>query len=183
MPDSAGAVTWDDTRAWIGHELGPIDGADEVTRADIRRRLEVFAFDCPLHYDDEVAREHGYREACAPASMRSTFAQPPYWHPGDPPPPPGEPMSKSTPLARTIPLPGSRSLLVGLDVEYGEPLYPGDRIRATFKLEGVEEKTTRVGVGAFLTTETTARKQSGEIAWVERRTTFRYDRDPMEGGG
>src|SRR5262249_50588472 len=58
----------DQVRQWLGRETH-FEGADEVTRSDIRRKLEVFAFACPLHYDDTVAQAHGYRTVIAPRAM------------------------------------------------------------------------------------------------------------------
>ena len=57
---------------------------DEVTRSDIRRKLEVYCFDCPLHYDESVARAHGYRTIIAPAALTPLWAMPAYWSPGEP---------------------------------------------------------------------------------------------------
>src|SRR5207302_1606272 len=69
---------------WIGREVAH-DGVDEVSRNDIRRKLEVFCFDCPIHTDDDVARANGYRMACAPRALTPLWAMPAYWAPGDPP--------------------------------------------------------------------------------------------------
>ena len=55
QPDGPRALSLEELQGWIGREHG-FAGADEVSRSDIRRKLEVYCFDCPLHYDDEVAR-------------------------------------------------------------------------------------------------------------------------------
>ena len=60
--DEPRALSVDELQAWIGREH-KFAGVDEVSRNDIRRKLEVYCFDCPLHYDDNVARAHGYRAA------------------------------------------------------------------------------------------------------------------------
>ena len=76
-------ATLEDLQSWIGREHGFV-GVDEVSRNDIRRKLEVYCLDCPLHYDDAVARAHGYRELVAPTCMTPLWAMPAYWNPGDP---------------------------------------------------------------------------------------------------
>src|SRR2546429_1022864 len=70
---------------WLGRERED-EGVDEVTLNDIRHKLEVYCFDCPLHYDAQVAQAHGYRTVVAPVAMTSLWAVPPYWTPGEPPP-------------------------------------------------------------------------------------------------
>src|SRR5436190_2796229 len=68
----------------IGRETAH-EGVDDVTRSDIRRKLEVYCFDCPLHYDAAVAQAHGFRDIIAPFAMVPLWAQPPNWAPGDKP--------------------------------------------------------------------------------------------------
>ena len=70
---------------WLGRETEH-DGVDEVTLNDIRHKLEVYCFDCPLHYDAEVAQAHGYRTVVAPVAMTGLWMVSPYWTPGEPPP-------------------------------------------------------------------------------------------------
>ena len=70
------------TRAWLGKETEFV-GADRVTLSDIRRKLEVYCFDCPLHYDEGVAQARGYRTIVAPVVMTPLWAMQPYWSPGD----------------------------------------------------------------------------------------------------
>src|SRR3954471_16792448 len=62
------------------------EGLDEVTLNDIRHKLEVYCFDCPLHYDAEVAQAHGYRTVGAPVAMTGVWTVAPYWTPGEPRP-------------------------------------------------------------------------------------------------
>src|SRR3954454_9481860 len=59
------------------------DGVDEVTLNDIRHKLEVYCFDCPLHFDAQVAHAHGYRTVVAPPAMTSLWGVPAYWKPGE----------------------------------------------------------------------------------------------------
>jgi len=166
--------TWEEAQSWVGRELAQYEGADEVTVGDIRRRLEVLAWDCPLHYDEAVAREHGYRTVVAPATMLMTWAMPPYWSPGDPRPQLDDPaLIPSYPFTK-IPAPGELIFATSSETEYFEPVYPGDRITATSVLVDITRKRLSVGDGAFFLIETTYTKQTGEVVGVERLTVFRY---------
>jgi acyl dehydratase len=168
--------TWEEAEQWVGRELARYRGADEVTVADIRRRLEVLAWDCPLHYDEAVARRHGYRTVVAPATMLMTWAMPAYWEPGDPRPELDDPaLVPSYPFTR-IPAPGECIFATSSETEYFEPVYPGDRVTATSVLRDITRKRLSVGDGAFFLIETTYAKQTGEVVGVERLTVFRYSR-------
>ena len=46
--------TWEEAEAQVGEVIGSFAGPDAVSHADIRRRLEVMEWDCPLHYDEGV---------------------------------------------------------------------------------------------------------------------------------
>jgi acyl dehydratase len=179
VPEAAQLVdlpqgTWEDAQSWVGRVLGKLEGADEVTLGDIRRRLEVLAWDCPLHYDEAIAQEHGYRTVVAPSTMLMTWAMPPYWSPGDPRPELKDPAYiPSYPFTR-IPAPGEFMFATSSETEYYEPVYPGDRITATSVLADLTRKRLSVGDGAFFLIETTYTKQTGEVVGVERLTVFRY---------
>src|SRR6266540_7322262 len=64
-------------KTWLGKEVEH-DGVDEVTLNDIRHKLEVYCFDCPLHWDAEVAQAHGYRTVVAPVAMTGNWTVAPY---------------------------------------------------------------------------------------------------------
>ena len=154
------------------------DGVDEVTLNDIRHKLEVYCFDCPLHTDAQVAQAHGYRTVVAPVAMTGFWAVPPYWTPGEPPPfAPGRRERNGT-RREQAPVPFSRGFNAASEWEVFEPLYPGDTLHGTSKLVKIEPKTTRVGQGAFITNETRISKQSGELVLISRGTAYRYDPSP-----
>ena len=167
------------TRAWLGRETTFV-GADEVTLSDIRRKLEVYCFACPLHYDEVVAQAHGYRTIVAPVTMTPLWAMQPYWSAGEPAPfAPG--LREKNGTGRTdIPTPYSRGFNASSEREFFEPVYPGDRLHGTWKLTAVTTKTTRLGEGVFLTTEARMQKQSGELAAIHRNTAFRYNSAPEQ---
>ncbi|HZT05626.1 MAG TPA: MaoC family dehydratase N-terminal domain-containing protein [Chloroflexota bacterium] len=176
MQDTAskGSVTLADLEPWLGRE-SEFEGLEEVSRNDIRRKLEVYCFDCPLHYDDAVAQAHGYRMIVAPLAMTPLWALPPYWVPGEPPPfAPGRPERNGS-RHSAVPSPFSKGFNAASEWESFEPLYPGDRLRVVTKLVKIDPKETRVGNGAFLTHETGIYKRTGELVLVSRSTQYRYD--------
>ena len=171
---NSNAAAVEEATRWIGVET-VYDGVDEVTRSDIRRKLEVFCFDCPIFTNDGLAQAHGYRSATAPLAMIPLWALPAYWSPGDPPIF-GPGLREQDGTARSaMALPWKNGLNASSEVEFFEPVYPGDRLTSIHKLVQVTPKTTRLGEGAFLTFETIIRKQSGERVAVRHNTGFRYD--------
>jgi len=168
------SVSLEETQKWLGRETA-FEGIDEVTRNDIRRKLEVYCFDCPLHYDEKVARAHGYRTIIAPAAMTPLWAMPAYWSPGEPSIfAPGLP-EKTGSVRVDVPTPFSKGFNASSEAEYFEPLYPGDRLRGTSKLIEITPKRTRVGDGVFLTAETRISKRTGELVAIQRNTGYRYN--------
>jgi len=166
--------TWEDTFTLVGKEVLRLTGPDEVTAADIRRRLETLAWDCPLHYDEAAAQAAGYRTVVAPTTMLMTWIMPPYWKPGDPQPTLDDPVLVPPLAGCIIPAPGTAIFGTGISTEYREPVYPGDRITGVSVLTDVKRKRLSVGDGAFLTVETTYTKQSGEVVGIEQMSFFRY---------
>jgi len=158
----------------VGQVIGRLAGPDEVSVADIRRKLEAIGFDCPLHYDEGCAREHGYRTVVSPVSMTRAWSLPPYWAPGRPRI--GSEAVTTPVAAAAIPGEGDTLIATRLRTEHFEPLHPGDRVSAETVLRGVTPKTTKIGSGAFLTLETTYRNQRGEVVTVETASVFRFQR-------
>jgi len=48
--------------------LALLEENPKPTENDIRHKLEVYCFDCPLHWDAAVAQAHGYRTLVAPVA-------------------------------------------------------------------------------------------------------------------
>jgi acyl dehydratase len=166
--------TWEDAEALVGTTIAVTEGADPVSVADGRRKLEVLGFDCPLHYDEDCARRHGHDTVISPVSMVRVWAMPAYWRPGEDRIA-AEPMT--TPIAAAaVPGEGDTMIATGLRLEHHAPLHPGDRVSASAVLKSVTRKTTRVGPGAFLVVETTYRNQRDEVVTVETATLLRYRR-------
>jgi hypothetical protein len=170
--------TWEQAEAMVGSTIASWTGADSVSVGDIRRKLEVIGFDCPLHYDGGCARAYGYGDVVAPVSMSRVWAMPAYWTPGEP----GlgtEPMSTPIP-ATQVPGEGDTMIAAGVRMEYRAPVGAGDRISGTAVLRSVTRKNTRIGPGAFLVVETTYTNQRHEVVAIETVTLLRFQQQPTE---
>jgi 3-methylfumaryl-CoA hydratase len=160
----------------IGRESS-YDGVDDVSRNDIRRKLEVFCFDCPLYTDDAIAQAHGYRMSIAPGAMVPMWSLAAYWSPGDPPIFGPGLEEKDGSVRTSMPNRWKNGLNASSEIEFFEPAYPGDRLRTTTKLLEVKPRKTHLGEGVFLIWELAISKQSGEKVAVRRNASFRYDAD------
>ena len=184
MSAEAWEAAWQPVIDAVGRDFGGgevIEGADAVDASALRRFLEPLEFDCPLHHDEQVAREHGYPGRIAPLASYFTFVAPALWRPGD------EPVFTSE--ARDAQPEGVavRRFLTGLEPPHGgyyaadfevEPLLPvviGDRLtRSGLKLVACRPKETSVGRGAFMTWEWEVRNQRGEAVARFRNTMYVY---------
>jgi acyl dehydratase len=164
--------TLEDAEALLGSEIAVLDGADPVNAPMIRHHLEAYEWDFPPAADEEAARSAGYRTVCAPSAMFMTFGMPAYWAPGCPP---IAPLTVAPLAFGQVPAPGSAMLATGTSVEFHEPMYVGDRLRATWRLTGVTPKRLSIGDGVFLDFEITYRKQDGSVVAIERTSAFRYE--------
>jgi acyl dehydratase len=180
MSDSSNLVqgTWEEAEAMVGATLSSVTGADPVSAADFRRKLEVVGLDCPLHYDEKVAQECGYRTVISPASQMRTWVTAAYWKPG-------EALSSNRALFPPIPIsdvpgPGDRMFATGTKFEFLAPAYPGDWITATAVLKRVTRKSISVGDGAFIVIETTYTNQDGEAVARDELTVFRFNDEERE---
>ncbi|MBI2359005.1 MAG: MaoC family dehydratase N-terminal domain-containing protein [Deltaproteobacteria bacterium] len=173
-------VTWEDTKAWIGRSLSASEGGecDAVEAGAIRRRLEVLEFGCPLHYDEKVAKEAGYKGVFAPYTMLQTYSGSANWRPGQPTlwwsSHPN--FTMRAPMERAeVPQPGTHRFVTDIEIEYFQPVYLGDRVSVPERrLVNVNPKRTSVGDGAFLTWESRFWNQCGDPVGVACTTWYVY---------
>lgn len=181
---------WDAVLAQVGQEvegglLTNLTAVEDVERASIRRFCEPVEFDCPLHYDDDVARAHGYGGVIAPySSITQTFVDPGQWSPGDPSiytsaeehAQPAQPELGDNPFAS---LPGpkaSAGFATDIEIEYFQDVLVGDRLHMRGnKLLSCVPKETSVGRGAFMTFESNCYNQREEIVATMRRGLYVYN--------
>lgn len=167
--------TWEETESFLGKKIGSTVGPDPVERGTIRRWLEPKEFDCAIHTDAEAARAAGYEDIVAPASMVFTYGIPAYWQPDDAPAQiDDEPTQIQIPVIFDVPAPCDKSFATSIEVEFFEPLYPGDEVTCTSKLVDIKHKELKVGKGAFLRQEDTYTKQTGEVVAVSYLDIFRF---------
>lgn len=172
--------TWEEAESFLNQNLEPVIGVDAVERGAIRRECETLEFDCPLHYDDAIAREAGYKGIIAPEHMVFTFGMQAYWSPGDPLTQPGDPPKIIQQAYQQVPAPGTHRFATGYETEHFAPMYVGDRLKSTTRLVSIVRKRTRVGDGAFMTFETTYTNQRDELVCIARMTLFRYTPDKKD---
>ena len=175
MAEDAPTATLDELQAWLNREHG-FAGVDAVTRSDIRRKLEVYCFDCPLHYSDEVARAHGYRGVVAPAALTALWAMPAYWRPGEPVLYRPGVREQAGGIRTDVPVPAAYQGGVNTATrwEYFAPVYSGDALHGAWRLTEIKPRETRLGVGVFLTVEATIFKRSGELVAKNSNTHYRF---------
>lgn len=155
---------WQPTIDAIGQDFsGGIESTaiDVIERGAVRRFLEAVELDCPLHYDPDVAKAHGYREVVAPVSgISQTWLDTALWRPGLGSRFPSAHPHVDIPRERQadVPNPPMPPTSVGfateVEIEYFEPPVVGDRLTVRGrKLISVNPRETRVGRGAFMVWE------------------------------
>jgi acyl dehydratase len=166
--------TWEDTEALIGKEVGHSKGIDAVNLIDIRRRLEVLTWDCPIHYDEEAARSVGYEGVISPSTMVAVWCLPAYWAPGDRMPRAGDPVLMPYYPFPSIPAPGSALFASECKTKYYAPMYPGEVISSRSMLVSVTRKRLKIGDGAFMVVRTDYFSGQDKRVATEDMTVFRY---------
>ncbi|MEP4149241.1 MAG: MaoC family dehydratase N-terminal domain-containing protein [Halioglobus sp.] len=174
--------TWEETEQHLDKVVGQSVGPDPVELGTIRRWLEPKEFACDIHTDSEAAKAAGYDDLVAPASMVFSYGIAPYWSPGDRPAQiDDEPTQIQIPVIFDVPAPCDKSFATSIEVEFFEPLYPGDVVSCASKLVDIKHKELRVGKGAFLRQEDTYTKQTGEVVAISYLDIFRFVAPAKEG--
>lgn len=181
-------AAWQPLIAAIGTDFGnatDVWGADTVERSTIRRFLEPLEFDCPLHYDHAIAEQYGYSDIIAPYSSIMSHTLPPMWQPGQGQhvftsaernaQPTYSPVAMASgPMQKLMP-PSPGFFATDLEIDYLQPVVLGDRLcMRGRKLLSCTPKETSVGRGAFLTLESEAINQRGEVVARFRTGMYYY---------
>ena len=176
---SASDLDWSEAESYVGRDilLEPKIGVEVVERSSIRRQMEVLEMDCPLHFDDAVAKAHGYDGVFAPLHMVQTFQVSSLWGPGQPSLwATDDPFFTVQGTGRAgkitpVPTPGTAGFVTDLEVEFLRLLYIGDRVRQVSQvLLNVNPRRTRVGDGGFLTYESFYENDRGERVARQKMT-------------
>jgi acyl dehydratase len=158
-----------------------VEGADVIAAATVRRYLEPLEFDCPLHYDVQIARAHGYADILVPCTAIGTFSLRPMWRPGETIFTSAErnaqPASTTLTGIRTPQEPPTTGYFAtDYEVEYLEPVVVGDRLsRKGARLLACVPKETSIGRGAFLTWESEIINQRQQTVARTRTSFYRYN--------
>ncbi|MGH2507166.1 MAG: FAS1-like dehydratase domain-containing protein [Ktedonobacteraceae bacterium] len=179
-------AAWQPLIAAIGTDFGQdteVWGADAVEQSTIRRFLEPLEFDCPLHSDQAIAAQYGYSAILAPYSSIMPHALPPMWQPGQSvftsaernAQPTYSPVALSNgPMQELMP-PSPGFFATDIEIDYLQPVLLGDRLcMRGRKLLSCTPKETSVGRGAFLTLESEAINQRGEVIARFRTGMYYY---------
>lgn len=189
---SESELDWSETRAFIGRNilLEPKTGIEPVEQSTIRRQMEVLEMDCPLHFDEAVAKQQGYDGVFAPPHMVQTFQVSSLWEPGmtsiwttDDPHFTVAGTGRAGKVEK-VPTAGTAGFVTDLEVEFLKPLYLGDKVtQVSQTLLDVNPRKTRVGDGAFSTYESFYENQRGERVSRQKMTLYSYVPNPQPAGG
>ena len=176
---------WEDRWRPLVEAVGARDTApptvapDAVEASTIRRFLEPFELDCPIHYDLEAARRYGYRDVVAPGLGVIAHVVPPVWRPG------GQSCFDwsrrdsghvHVPPATGLEPPYEKRFATDFAIEFFEPAVVGDRLTWNpSRLVSCTPKETRVGRGAFVRWESEIVNQRDELVARIELELFLYD--------
>lgn len=153
----------DAARAMIGKPLGP-PTSGEVAQRESQRYAYAVGDENPLYFDKAYARAAGYEGIITPPLFFEVV------------------MRESVPLSAlrtdgiaasrqaSVPLKVDRVMAGGQDIEFLQPIYPGDVLTAETRLSEITEKSGRSGPIVLVVRETTYTNQRGEVV-VKSRTT------------
>ena len=192
MTDTNWARGDDWEQAWqalidaVGTDFSPTATSvaiDQIERGAIRKYVEPLEMDCPIFYDEDVARAHGYEGIPAPTSgISQTWIETGVWTPQrelawptndrDAPPP----RSPAPDGAIPPPVPETTAAFAtDIEIEYHKDAYVGDRLtNSGNRLISCVPKQTSVGRGAFQILESYVHNQDGELIATVRRGLYSY---------
>jgi len=150
---SESSVITEGMKQLIGKEFGPVVWT--VERGAIRKLVEAIEDFNPRWYDE--SRGEGHRKIVAPptfcTSLREMQLEEAVW-------------KMDCPLKRMI--------NGGTELEFFQPIEPGDTISVTAKITDMQEREGKSGKLVVFTMERTYTNQRGEIAVIGRQTGIRH---------
>ncbi|WP_420847884.1 FAS1-like dehydratase domain-containing protein [Mycobacterium riyadhense] len=150
----------------IGAATEPRTAATAVSAARIQLFAAMVRDGNRSYWDAEYGRQR-WGGLLAPPALLMGWLVPPPWQPGG--------RAPATSLALRVPLPGTTFINAANDVEFLLPIVEGDRLTVVEELVSVSpEKQTRLGVGHFIQTLETYRRQDGAVVAINRNTLFRF---------
>lgn len=166
--------TYEDALRMVGTAGEPRTAATPISAARIQLFAAMVRDGNRSYWDAEFARAQWGGLPAPPALLMGWLI-----------PPPWQPLQKqgrdrpSASLALRVPLPGTTFINAANDVELLHPILEGDRLTAVEELVSVSpEKRTRLGLGHFVETLETYRRQDGAVVATSRNTLFRFTPEP-----
>lgn len=158
--------TYADALRMVGATNEPRTATTAISGARIQLFAAMVHDGNRSYWDAEFARQK-WGGLLAPPALLMGWLIPPPWQPGGRPP--------AASLALRVPLPGTTFINAANDVEFLAPIIEGDLLTAVEELVSVSpEKQTRLGVGHFIETLDTYRRQDGTVVATCRNTLFRF---------
>ena len=136
----------------VGVESAPV--TLEVEKGAIMRFAEAIGDPNPVYTDEAAARKSQFGSLVAPPTFLRSMRDVRPMLPFD--------------------IPFERLLDAGSDWQYLQPVRPGDRITAVARITAMQERTGRLGLMLFITTEITYTNQFNEVAATQTNTSIRY---------
>jgi acyl dehydratase len=158
--------TLDEARARIGEQTEACIADCAVNEAMIQYYCSSVEDANPSHWDREFAHDV-WGGIISPPAMLQSWILPFAWQPDG---------SKSVPvIAFRIPLPGLLPVNIETDVEFFRVIRVGDVLHMTDRLVSIsEEKSNRLGIGHYVTSEMDFRDQHGELLARATNVIYRY---------
>jgi acyl dehydratase len=158
--------TYEDALRMVGVPSEPRTAASPVSAARIQLFAAMVHDGNRSYWDAEFARER-WGGLLAPPALLMGWLIPPPWEPAGRPPVAG--------IVLRVPLPGTTFINAANEVEFLQPIVEGDRLTVIEELLSVSpEKQTRLGVGHFVQTQETFRREDGVVVAINRNTLFRF---------
>jgi hypothetical protein len=148
----------------IGVESAP--WTVELDRTAVRMFARAVGQTDPVFYDEDEAKQRGYRSLPAPPGYLGTAI----FNPTSSDPTMGGPRSGR----RAFNSPFKRGLNGGTEVEYFGDVCAGDTLTARSKIESIVERTGSLGPMLITTTLTTYTDQDGKVVALMRGTGISY---------
>lgn len=169
ISDKLAFGTYQDALAMVGMATEPRTAGTVVSAARIQLFAALVRDGNPAYWDAEFATKT-WGGLVAPPALLMGWLIPPPWDPTGQPPVPG--------IAIRVPLPGTTFINAANEAEFLMPILEGDRLTVVEEVLSVSpEKRTRLGVGHFVETQDTYRRQDDAVMARNRNTLFRFTPD------
>ena len=162
--------SYEDALRMVGAKSEPRTAANPVSGARIHLFAAMVHDGNRSYWDAEFARQK-WGGLLAPPALLMGWLIPPPWEPSHQ----GSAKPPVASIVLRVPLPGTTFINAANDVEFLQPIVEGDLLTVVEELVSVSpEKQTRLGVGHFVQTLETYRRQDGTLVATCRNTLFRF---------